>query len=432
VNGGIKLESGLDANNNMVLDDAEVIIAQTKYICNGNNGSNGRTSLIRTTAEAAGSNCGSGGVKVEMGVDANSNGTLENAEVSTTQYICNGSNGSNGSGLNSLIQTSVESAGANCSNGGVKVETGQDNNNDGILQSAEIIAANTKYICNGTNGTNGSNGTNGTNGKNSLIRKSVENAGANCANGGIKLESGLDANENLVLDNNEVSQTHYVCNGSNGTNGTNGTNGSNGQTSLIRTSAEPAGANCSSGGIKVESGLDANNNNVLDAAEVSVTRYVCNGPQIIYSNWQAITNNSRDTVIMTGTSSVSIKHVSVPAITQSVVDKGAVLVYYRQEVPNTSPTAGMLLPFSTVKEVFGPMGIESVSVVYGHLAVTGKLFVYIRQMQSGGNIDWHDANDRYRYVIIPEGTLGRLSYSLSQLKAMSYEEACKALKIPLK
>jgi cytochrome c553 len=40
---------------------------------------------------------------------------------------------------------------------------------------------------------------------------------------------------------------------------------------------ELAGANCTYGGIKVETGIDDNGNGVLDASEVDATEYVCNG-----------------------------------------------------------------------------------------------------------------------------------------------------------
>jgi hypothetical protein len=58
-----------------------------------------------------------------------------------------------------------------------------------------------------------------------------------------------------------------------------GAAGSNGQTALVKTTIENAGVNCTTGGIKVESGLDANNNGILDATEVNalLTSYVCNG-----------------------------------------------------------------------------------------------------------------------------------------------------------
>ena len=58
-----------------------------------------------------------------------------------------------------------------------------------------------------------------------------------------------------------------------------GSNGVDGKNALVKTTTEAAGANCASGGTKVEAGQDANNNGVLDASEVnaSLTRYVCNG-----------------------------------------------------------------------------------------------------------------------------------------------------------
>jgi hypothetical protein len=56
----------------------------------------GKNTLILTTTEAAGANCSTGGVKQEYGVDANSNGTLDAGEVNATltKYICNGVAGS--------------------------------------------------------------------------------------------------------------------------------------------------------------------------------------------------------------------------------------------------------------------------------------------------------------------------------------------------
>jgi hypothetical protein len=67
--------------------------------------------------------------------------------------------------------------------------------------------------------------------------------------------------------------------GINGTNGTNGTNGVDGKNTVVKTTTEAAGANCATGGVKMEYGLDANNNGVLDAGEINatLTKYVCNG-----------------------------------------------------------------------------------------------------------------------------------------------------------
>ena len=70
----------------------------------------------------------------------------------------------------------------------------------------------------GTPGPQGEQGVTGTNGLNALIKTTVEPAGANCTSGGTKLEVGLDADKNGLLDDNEVnaSQTKYVCNGCHG------------------------------------------------------------------------------------------------------------------------------------------------------------------------------------------------------------------------
>ena len=64
-----------------------------------------------------------------------------------------------------------------------------------------------------------------------------------------------------------------------GVNGTNGSNGAKGQNALVNTTTEGAGANCLKGGVKLEYGLDANNNSTLEANEInaSLTKFVCNG-----------------------------------------------------------------------------------------------------------------------------------------------------------
>ena len=139
----------------------------------------------------------------------------------------NGSDGGMGTtganGFNTLTASSDEPAGVNCTNGGKKVQAGLDINLNNMLDPLEVT--NTSFVCNGTNGANGTNGTNGTNGLNSLVSVTNESAGVNCTNGGKKVESGVDSNNNNVLDPSEVSQTNYVCNGTNGTNGTNGCEG---------------------------------------------------------------------------------------------------------------------------------------------------------------------------------------------------------------
>ncbi len=269
---------------------------------NGTNGTNGQNGLSAYEIWLAQGNTGSEqdfltaitgaqGIQGIQGV-AGANGT-------------NGTNGTNGvDGKNTLAKTTTESAGTNCTTGGVKIEYGLDANNNGTLDVSEINATLTKYVCNGAvgatgatgatgaqgiqgiqgvagaNGSNGTNGTNGVDGKNTLAKTTTEAAGSNCTTGGVKIEYGLDANNNGTLDVSEINATltKYVCNGAigatgatgaqgiqgiQGVAGTNGTNGVDGKNTLAKTTTEAAGSNCTTGGGKMEYGLEANNNGTV-------------------------------------------------------------------------------------------------------------------------------------------------------------------------
>ena len=107
-----------------------------------------------------------------------------------------------------------------------------------------------------------------------------------CASGGTEVQSGVDSNRSGALDPSEVSATAYVCNGAQGTTGANGAMGTAGPkgdagppgaTSLIAITAEPDGAYCASGGVRIDTGIDANSNGHLDSSEIQNTAYVCNG-----------------------------------------------------------------------------------------------------------------------------------------------------------
>jgi hypothetical protein len=62
--------------------------------CDGDDGLSGINSLVVSTEESPGSNCGSGGVRIDVGPDTNRNGTLDPGEIQSTQFVCNGMNGS--------------------------------------------------------------------------------------------------------------------------------------------------------------------------------------------------------------------------------------------------------------------------------------------------------------------------------------------------
>lgn len=77
----------------------------------GSDGSNGLTTLAAVALEPPGSHCSAGGSKISAGLDANGNGVLDSAEVSSTQYVCNGASGVNGLTELSLLAGDIGASG---------------------------------------------------------------------------------------------------------------------------------------------------------------------------------------------------------------------------------------------------------------------------------------------------------------------------------
>lgn len=177
-----------------------------------------------------------------------------------------GSDGANGrpgaagppgvDGVAALIDMAAEPPGANCANGGSRIDSGLDDNANGQLEAAEIVGS--QYVCNGT----------GSSSAQSLIAISDEPAGTNCPNGGERFSAGRDTDADGVLDAAEITSTGYACDGADGIGSSR---------ILLALVSEAAGANCASGGVRVNSGPDGNGNNALDSAEIVSTQYVCNG-----------------------------------------------------------------------------------------------------------------------------------------------------------
>ena len=124
----------------------------------------------------------------------------------------------------------------------------------------------------------------GDDGMSALAVTSVESTGINCADGGLKIEVGLDDNNDGSLQASEVDQTQYVCDGADGANGTagvNGTNGSASQNTMLTSISGPWPGVCTSGGRIVEQGLDNGDgggtaqNGVLESGEVDYTTTYC-------------------------------------------------------------------------------------------------------------------------------------------------------------
>lgn len=209
-------------------------------------GPSGLSSQIQINTERAGSNCEYGGIMVEVGIDTNINGMLDQEEVQSTSYVCNGLDGKN-----SLTAVKNEAKGLNCENGGIQLNSGIDSNKNGLLEEEEVTA--TAYVCNGLDG------------KVSSTHVTNIGAGINCENGGLKIDTGVDLNGNGILDDSEINATHYVC------------NGLEGLSSLIKVIDEPTGPECENGGIRIFSGIDVDRNKTLDVSEILMINFICHG-----------------------------------------------------------------------------------------------------------------------------------------------------------
>jgi len=185
--GGYKLLSGLDTDHDSLLDPDEV--TDTRYLCNG---ADGHDSLIRQSDEAPGTNCEFGGKRVDTGPDMDDNGTLDDSEVTWTQYICNGTQGDPGHAW--LVDSEEFTSDSTCPEGGVRYRGGLDMDDSGTLDAGEV--SDSREICHGSS---------------KLVRMHAAQWGGVCRYGGAVLDQGIDMDADGVLDDSEVTETEYVC-----------------------------------------------------------------------------------------------------------------------------------------------------------------------------------------------------------------------------
>ena len=112
---------------------------------NGTDGDNALNALVNSTLEPVGLNCVNGGIRIDVGVDNDANGVLETTEIDQTQYVCDG--GSSSSTMLTTITSPLESM--NCDAGGQVISHGLDNGEEngiaanGVLESGEIDSTTT-------------------------------------------------------------------------------------------------------------------------------------------------------------------------------------------------------------------------------------------------------------------------------------------------
>lgn len=252
--GGQRVQTGIDDDDDGVLDDDEV--DGTADICEGTDGVDGLTTRVRLVtipSGIGGSACPFGGTRIDSGADDDRDGVLDDAEVDAFQSVCAVQVASS----LYLTETTVENPGANCEHGGTRMRFGFDDNGNSMLEPEELDG-NPIYVCNEVVLVAG---------KSSL---SVQTAAttAQCTYGGYVLRSGLDDDYDGTLDVEEVDATAVVCNGANGMN------------ALVVQTAAPGGACNGAGGYRIRSGLDVNANGTLDAGEITTDNLLCNGASV--------------------------------------------------------------------------------------------------------------------------------------------------------
>lgn len=176
----------------------------------GTDGFDGLNAAVRVTPEAAGANCPDGGTRVDTGTDKDTSGGLDSGEIETTTFVCNGATGGGGeAGAVGLVSVSDEPPGAACQAGGLRVDVGVDDDRDGQLAGGEIDLTTT--VCDGVAGATGATGFAGDDGATPLVRLTQIEPGDACAHGGALFEAGLDANADGVLGEGEVTSSTTLC-----------------------------------------------------------------------------------------------------------------------------------------------------------------------------------------------------------------------------
>ncbi len=170
----------------------------------------------------------------------------------------------------SLIETEPVPPGEECENGGVRITTGKDANENGTIDEEEIVSS--EVVCNGTDGQDGQDGKDGED-------------GADGSNG----QRGFDCwdiNENRHCDpefedsNGDGNCSPKDCKGEKGDTGTPGEQGETGEkgASLYsKTETVAKGDICKNGGTVIITWTDENGNKEQDPGEPMTSTLICNG-----------------------------------------------------------------------------------------------------------------------------------------------------------
>ena len=171
-----------------------------------------------------------------------------------------------------VLAAAAQPQSAQCANGGVQLHAGFDLNSNGVLDDSETLGLHEACVTASTSPASAA-----------LVVASLEPRGTDCAGGGVRLRSGADANANGVLDADEVSVTSHACRSASPA-----AMAIAGSDVLARVERIGAGNVCAFGGLDVSSGADVNGNGVLQPAEVTSARALCEGSLGANASWTRV------------------------------------------------------------------------------------------------------------------------------------------------
>jgi ELWxxDGT repeat protein len=245
--GGNTFEIGDDTNGDGVLDLTEVIL--TLDICNGADGVDGQDGAPGTDgadgqdgapgADGTNGQDGAPGADGTNGQDGapgadgtNGQDGAPGADGTNGQDGADGQDGAPGTDGNATltVTTTLSASSSNCwGDGGVQIDVGVDDNNNGVLDSNEID--DTTYICNGGDGADGDSayqiwlnngntgseqdyldsleGSQGNNGQSIMIQSGTPSS--DCLPSSVVKEHGIDTDGDGSLSSTEISYTVEMC-----------------------------------------------------------------------------------------------------------------------------------------------------------------------------------------------------------------------------
>ncbi len=162
----------------------------------GPEGADGFSTLVAMASEPAGENCATGGVRIESGIDKNYDGFIDETEVSSTLFVCNGRDGEDPAPT--LMDVLPVPLGSDCPAGGQRLLAGDDLDGDGELSAAETTVD--VVLCQDEAHA-------------ALLRLVPFAPGDPCEAGGLRVEIGLDLDDDGVLSDEEATSSSLICHG---------------------------------------------------------------------------------------------------------------------------------------------------------------------------------------------------------------------------